>query len=304
TDQEQLAINVSDCFTADIIQINNFSTSEKVFSVSLTGIEGTHILDEDDMNSDSDVKLATQQSIKAYADTKEPLLGFTPADSAITVNGYALTGNVTLTADDLADGSTNAAITLTQETNFETAYSHSQATSGNPHSVGKSDVGLGNVANILDKLDATAAPTADEDSGDGYGVGSLWVDVTHDKSYICLDATSAAAVWREIAPPSIVKNSATLSNGTVSLDAYKDVYAISVSSATTFTFSTSNLPSLTNKVVTFELHINMTVVSTLTFPASVSWLDTPVFSSTGTYVLVFRTSDGGTNWLGNLAYEA
>lgn len=35
-----------------------------------TGISGTAILDEDDMSSDSDTKLATQQSIKAYISTK------------------------------------------------------------------------------------------------------------------------------------------------------------------------------------------------------------------------------------------
>jgi len=65
-----------------------------------------------------------------------------------SVNGY--TGVVVLDADDLADGTTNAIITLTQETNFETAYSHSQITTGNPHSVTKAEVGLGNVDNTSD----------------------------------------------------------------------------------------------------------------------------------------------------------
>jgi len=42
---------------------------------------------------------------------------------------------------------------------------------------------------------ATVAPTVNEDSGDGYSVGSHWYDVTADKAYVCLDATGAAAVW-------------------------------------------------------------------------------------------------------------
>jgi hypothetical protein len=42
-------------------------------------------------------------------------------DTTTTINSYPLSSNVTLDADDLADGSTNAIITLTQETNFETA---------------------------------------------------------------------------------------------------------------------------------------------------------------------------------------
>jgi hypothetical protein len=51
---------------------------------------------------------------------------------------------------------------------------------------------------VLHKLDATAAPTDDDDSGDGYQVGSIWLDVTEDVAYICLDNTSTAAVWRPI----------------------------------------------------------------------------------------------------------
>lgn len=50
----------------------------------------------------------------------------------------------------------------------------------------------------LNKFDATADPTVNEDSGDGYGVGSLWVNVTDDKAFVCLDATATAAVWQEL----------------------------------------------------------------------------------------------------------
>lgn len=42
---------------------------------------------------------------------------------------------------------------------------------------------------------ATAAPTVNDDSADGYGVGSLWIDVTGDDVYMCVDATAGAAVW-------------------------------------------------------------------------------------------------------------
>ena len=44
---------------------------------------------------------------------------------------------------------------------------------------------------------ATVAPTANEDTGDGYSVGSRWIDTTNDKEYVCLDATLTAAVWTE-----------------------------------------------------------------------------------------------------------
>jgi hypothetical protein len=51
---------------------------------------------------------------------------------------------------------------------------------------------------VLNKFDGTAAPTVNDDTGDGYTEGSMWVDVTNDRAYICLDDSSGAAVWREI----------------------------------------------------------------------------------------------------------
>lgn len=54
-------------------------------------------------------------------------------------------------------------------------------------------------ANVkMNKLNATSAPTVNNDTDEGYAVGSYWVDVTADKGYICLDNTDGAAVWTEI----------------------------------------------------------------------------------------------------------
>ncbi len=44
---------------------------------------------------------------------------------------------------------------------------------------------------------AAAAPTVNEDSGDGYAIGSRWLDTTNDKEYVALDVTVGAAVWKE-----------------------------------------------------------------------------------------------------------
>ncbi|MGD9156919.1 MAG: hypothetical protein PVG39_00805 [Desulfobacteraceae bacterium] len=70
--------------------------------------------------------------------------------------------------------------------------------------------GAGAYTTILNKRDATAAPTVDDDTGEGYVVGSRWIDVTNDKEYVCLDNSSGAAVWIEttydhIDPPSGVE---------------------------------------------------------------------------------------------------
>lgn len=50
----------------------------------------------------------------------------------------------------------------------------------------------------LDKLDATSAPTVNDDSADGYSVGSVWVNVTADDVYFAVDVTVGAAVWRKM----------------------------------------------------------------------------------------------------------
>ena len=67
----------------------------------------------------------------------------------------------------------------------------------NPHTVTKSQVSLGNVENLKVNLVAIAPPTVTDDSGSGYAVGSRWIDVTANKEYVCVDATSSAAVWSD-----------------------------------------------------------------------------------------------------------
>lgn len=55
--------------------------------------------------------------------------------------------------------------------------------------------------NLENNLSAADAPDANDDTGSGYAVGSIWVDTTNDRAYICLDASAAAAVWVEITVP-------------------------------------------------------------------------------------------------------
>jgi len=52
---------------------------------------------------------------------------------------------------------------------------------------------------ILDKLDATTAPTVSDDNTEGYSIGSEWFDITNKKKYSCLDASTGAAIWKEAA---------------------------------------------------------------------------------------------------------
>jgi hypothetical protein len=47
----------------------------------------------------------------------------------------------------------------------------------------------------LNNLAAATSPAVTDDSGDGYSVGSIWIDTTNDRVFVCLDASVGAAVW-------------------------------------------------------------------------------------------------------------
>jgi len=65
----------------------------------------------------------------------------------------------------------------------------------------------------LNKTNATAAPAVTDDSGDGYTVGSVWIDVTNDEAYICVDATEGAAVWINLSASTPTAHAATHQSG-------------------------------------------------------------------------------------------
>lgn len=75
----------------------------------------------------------------------------------------------------------------------------------------------GQVASALDglamNLAATTAPAVDDDTADGYGVGSLWFDTTADLAYVCLDASAGAAVWLCVTPKVLAGTATILAGG-------------------------------------------------------------------------------------------
>lgn len=79
------------------------------------GVSGTAVLDEDDMHSDSNTQLATQQSIKAYVDNTVVTLA---GKDYLTIVGQQITANAIDLADDvtgilpIANGGTNSSTAL------------------------------------------------------------------------------------------------------------------------------------------------------------------------------------------------
>ena len=64
-----------------------------------TGIGGTAVLDEDDLASDSDTQIATQQSIKAYVDSGTTTMTNKTLTSAVLNTGVS--GTAVLDEDDM-----------------------------------------------------------------------------------------------------------------------------------------------------------------------------------------------------------
>jgi len=175
----------------------------------------------------STTKYPCNNVVKDAVDAKQDALGYTPVPNTRTVNGYDLSSDVT---------------------------------------VSKSDVGLGNVANILDKLDATTAPTVNNDVDEGYSVGSKWCDVTADKAYICLDATDGAAVWTEITQSGgDLPVTALGTSGAVTLDgSVSDRFTIKPTGAVTL--SLTNMAELKDKYLAIE-----DGNSNVSFPSDLLW---------------------------------
>ena len=66
-------------------------------------------------------------------------------------------------------------------------------------------------------IDQSAAPTVNDDAGDGYSVLSTWADTTNDKGYILLDASVGAAVWQQFSGAGVTARLADGDYGSVAV---------------------------------------------------------------------------------------
>ena len=112
---------------------------------------------------------------------------------------------------------------------------------------------INGVASVVkSNLSATTDPVVTSDAAAGYAVGSIWINVTLDKVFICVDSTNGAAVWRSFIDPSLAQNYAVASGTntytaslTPALQAYVNglIVAVRFTNANS-TASTLNLNSL------------------------------------------------------------
>jgi hypothetical protein len=69
----------------------------------------------------------------------------------------------------------------------------------------------------LNKMDATAAPIATNDSSQGYVVGSMWQNTSTGRTYICTVNSANAAVWEELVKVSNGNAILPVANDTIDL---------------------------------------------------------------------------------------
>lgn len=68
---------------------------------------------------------------------------------------------------------------------------------------GVNETTLANVVDLKVNLVAVIDPAASNDNTEGYSVGSRWFNITLDKEFVCIDAATAAAIWKGTTPVSI-----------------------------------------------------------------------------------------------------
>lgn len=112
--------------------------------------------------------------------------------------GAPFSGEVFTTADETKLDGIEELADVTDATNVAAAGAVMDSDFANSYAGHMVRTGAGAYKVIKHKLDATAAPTVDNDTDEDYEVGSLWIDVTSDAVYQCVDATDGAAVWKDL----------------------------------------------------------------------------------------------------------
>lgn len=152
-------------------------------------VEGENILAETIETRFDKATIQTQQ-VKEIADRALKFPGSDPTSLVATLPAAAVRASKVLAFD--VDGNPTVDDT---DANAAAASAVTAAASAAAASDSADDAAAAAALLPLNNYTATTAPTINDDSGDGYSVGSRWVDVTGNEAYSCVDATVGAAIW-------------------------------------------------------------------------------------------------------------
>jgi len=132
----------------------------------------------------------------------------------------------------------------------------------------------------LARFDATTDPTTGDDSDDGYGVGSTWVNVTSNVAFVCVDPTVGAAIWKILSAQNAIN---VKDHGAIGDGVADDTAAVA---AALVAGDVIYFPPGTYKKDATILGNNQTVMGSASSIFTLNGIATIGFNITGTNVLV------------------
>ena len=209
------AADSSQITIAEALQVNG-ATSLGTSLALATGATVTGILDEDAMGSDSATQLATQQSIKAYADTKAVLTGSTNNTITTVTGAHAFQGESNLTFDGSTLAVTGAGTFSTSLGVTGTLTTADITTTGTHTITGQSDIDWVRIKDHTITTNASNANLVLDANGSGV------VDVAAAMTTIGQTVTGDVAITGRIDIDNVAINGngiwATNSNGAININ--------------------------------------------------------------------------------------
>lgn len=216
--------------THTVSELSDLATSDITLNTDTDVSTAAWFLDEDNLISNSDTKVPSQQSVVAYVDdvfnalssassplvyrgvydafSEIPNIGGTAPRDSVSANevyvvstagdffGAPITPNsllIALVNDPSSAAGWQIVPAVVPYTANEIKVLYENLADTNAFSdadKAKLDLLVG-----TNKFDATVDPVATDDSSANYQIGSVWVNTTTDEAFTCVDATAGAAVW-------------------------------------------------------------------------------------------------------------
>jgi hypothetical protein len=219
--------------------------------------------------------------------------------------------------DDLLDGTTPVTgIDINSGSIDGTPIGAASASTGNFSTLSISGAAITATAAELNILDGVTSTAAELNLLDGVTATTAeinYLDITtlgtsQASKAVTADSNGNIKLSEEVQATCYLDTVVALSGTSPTVDCDEgNVFTLSTSGNTTFTFSYAGVNLTTNDAYGFVLKLTAGGTHTITWPSSVDWADAtaPDAPASGeTNIYVFYTMDGGTNWYGSQAIDA